>query len=321
MDMNSIPTLSIRDAALPSFVEDLHRAFVHFGFVALRDHGLPQGLRARAFAEAEALFALPDEDKRALHQPGGGGARGYTPFFVEVAKDQSVADLKEFFHVGRSEVFVQGDRGPTTEESEALSALPKNVWPPGLLSFSPTLLELYKHLEQIGAAVLRAIALGLGLVETYFEDKVNVGNSILRLLHYPPIQDAPPGAVRAAAHEDINLITLLVGSEQPGLEVQRRDGVWIPAPSGDELIICNVGDMLERLTNNVLPSTTHRVVNPQPPLDRHSRYSLPFFLHPNSDFLIESLPGCVTTENPNRYPTPILADDFLKMRLREIGLI
>jgi isopenicillin N synthase-like dioxygenase len=195
------------------------------------------------------------------------------------------------------------------------------VWPTEIADFRGTLFELYRQLEKLGIGVLRAVARDLALDEDYFSDKVNQGNSILRALHYPPVPASTGGAVRAAAHEDINLITLLIGSPQPGLEVLSQSGQWVKAPGGDDLILCNVGDMLQRLTNHVLSSTTHRVVNPPSPWCDVSRYSLPFFLHPNSDFLIETLPDCVSEMRPNRYPIPITADDYLQERLREIGLI
>lgn len=320
--LGEIPCLSLREIESERSCLNLKSALSQFGFVGLNDHGLPAGLRARAFAQLEEFFALELNDKLRCHLPDSGGARGYTPVGIEVAKDQSIPDLKEFFHVGREHVRL-GPRqtSPSANQLVALQGLPKNLWPVALPEFPQVLCELYEHLEAIGARVLTAIARSLDLVEDYFEDKIDVGNSLLRGLHYPPLAEDPAGAVRAAAHEDINLITLLVGSEQPGLEVLDRNGCWIPAPSGDELIICNVGDMLERMTNNVLVSTTHRVVNPPLPWARQSRYSLPFFLHPNSDFLIQSLPSCVSEQHPDRYPAPIFAHEFLRQRLVEIGLI
>lgn len=318
---DQIPCLSLRDGATPAFVADLNTSLASYGFVALSDHGLPLGLRNRVFEAVQKYFALPESEKMADHVPSGAGARGYTPFGVEVAKDQSLPDLKEFFHVGRERVRLRrGQRDATGAQLEALSDFPPNIWPNADQDLRASMLQLFDALEEIGVVVLEAIARGLDLDPDYFADKVDVGNSILRAIHYPPLE-TPTRAVRAAAHEDINLITLLVGSEQPGLEVQRKSGEWITAPGGDDLIICNVGDMLERLTNHVLVSTTHRVINPPPPWASVSRYSLPFFLHPNSDFLIETLPSCISAERPNRYPRPILANDFLRQRLVEIGLL
>ena len=315
---STIPCLSLADENSAEFDEKLGHSLSTFGFVAFRDHGLTEGLRRGALEQVAQFFERSVEQKMRCHVPGGAGARGYTPFFVEVAKDHITPDLKEFFHVGRGQVRGQA---PTVRQQATLAALPANVWPSDLPSFSASLLALYSALEELGLRILAAIARWLGLSHDFFVDKTDVGNSILRALHYPPLPAQPDGAVRAAAHEDINLITLLVGAEQPGLEVLSRSGQWIPAPLGEELIICNVGDMLERLTNHVLPSTTHRVVNPPRPWSERSRYSLPFFLHPNSDFLIQSLPQCVSADNPDRYPVPILADDFLRQRLVEIGLI
>jgi len=303
---HEIPCLDFFAVDSEEFAGDLRRAFSEYGFIALKNHGLDPALRERAFGVIEAFFSLGEEEKRRYFVEGGGGARGYTPFGVEVAKDESAPDLKEFFHVGRE---------------LTNSNLPKNIFPEEVAGFRDTLLELYRHIELIGDGVLSAVARCLGLAPEFFRDKTQRGNSLLRALHYPPLQGESGGAVRAAAHEDINLITLLVGSEQPGLEVLSKSGDWVKAPGGDELLLCNVGDMLQRLTNHVLSSTTHRVVNPEPPWCDVSRYSVPFFLHPNSDFLIETLPGCVSAERANRYPTPILADDYLTERLREIGLL
>jgi len=321
-----IPCLSLKDVESEQFVSVLTRALGDVGFVALSDHGLPQGLRQRVFEQTAHYFSLPLERKMASHVPKGAGARGYTPFGVEVAKDQSVPDLKEFYHVGRQSIdLLHGHADPSPKQLQALEQLQRNIWPHDAPEFISSSLEMYRCLEGIGVRVLRAIARGLGLLPGFFEDKVDVGNSILRLLHYPPLPSALPErgshAVRAAAHEDINLITLLIGSEQPGLEVLSKTGEWIAAPGGDDLIICNVGDMLQRLTNHRLCSTTHRVVNPPSPWADVSRYSLPFFLHLNSDFVIETLPSCISAAQPNRYPVPITADDFLRERLQEIGLL
>jgi isopenicillin N synthase-like dioxygenase len=199
------------------------------------------------------------------------------------------------------------------------------VWPDEVPELRPTLLALYRALDALGLSVLCAIALDLGLPPRWFDDKVDHGNSILRPLHYPPLErPAAPAAqrgVRSAAHEDINLITLMVAAGEPGLEFLRRDGHWLPIETSPGAVIVNIGDMLQRLTNHVLPSTTHRVTNPGGPWAERSRYSLPFFLHPNSEFLIETLPGCSGASRPNRYPTPITADDYLQQRLREIGLL
>jgi isopenicillin N synthase-like dioxygenase len=318
MTTRSVPVVDMARLDDEALVEPLVGAFRELGFVALRGHGVERALIRDCYDAVAAFFALPEEVKRRHHLPGGGGARGYTPFAVEKAKDQTVADLKEFWHVGRELPAGAGDA-----DYRAAGLVP-NVWPSEVPGFREATLALYRALDDLGARVLRAIARGLDLPPGYFEDVVDRGNSILRPLHYPPLTDPPQGAVRSAAHEDINLITLLVGAREPGLQILTRDGAWIDAPAGEDLIICNVGDMLQRLTNHVLPSTTHRVINPSPEpgtAANVSRYSIPFFLHPNSDFLIETLPGCVGPGRENRYPEPILADDYLKERLREIGLM
>lgn len=310
--VSSFPVLNIEQFlrhADARFVTDLAHAFRTTGFVALTGHGIEAATIDAAYRASREFFALPTERKRHYHQPGGGGARGYTPFGVENAKDCDIPDLKEFWHVGREDM--QG----------ASMVYPPNVWCSEVAGFRDALLTLYEALDQLGARVLAGIALGLELPESYFADKVQWGNSILRALHYPPVPAIAGGAVRAAAHEDINLITLLVGSREPGLEIRLATGQWVAAPTGEDLIICNIGDMMQRLTNRVLVSTTHRVVNPPAPDCEHSRYSIPFFLHPNGDFLIQTLQTCLPPGAENHYPEPILADDYLMERLREIGLI
>lgn len=314
-----VPTLDIRrfdqgsDADRAAFVADLGEALRGYGFVGIREHGLDDALVARAYAVLKQFFALPTEAKMKLHIPGGGGARGYTAFGVETAKDHTVADLKEFWHVGRT----------VAADSEWAGTLADNLWPPDLDGFRETLEALYSALDQLGNQILRAIAMHLELGEQWFADKVDHGNSILRPIHYPPLAGelGIDGAVRSAAHEDINLITLLVGSGEPGLQIHSRKGEWIPVSTIEGVVVCNVGDMLERLTNNVLPSTTHRVVNPPEPWRSQPRYSIPFFLHPNSEFSIKTLPECIFDGNPDRYPEPITADAFLQQRLREINLV
>lgn len=319
MSIEQIPILDIRrfDRAddpreRAAFVRELNTAYREFGFVAVNRHEIPDALIRDAYAAVKALFALPAATKQA-YNVGKGGARGYTPFGVEHAKDSPAVDLKEFWHVGREHV-----------PGAAWTAhYPPNIWPKEVAGFREATWALYQQLEALGDRVLRAVALGLDLDERYFEDKTDHGNSILRPIHYPPIEDGrgDPGSVRSGQHEDINLITLLIGSGEPGLEVLSLTGRWIPVTTIPEAIVVNVGDMLQRLTNNVLRSTTHRVVNPPAPFSEVSRYSIPFFLHPNSEFLIESLPSCVSDANPNRYPEPITADQYLTQRLIEIGLL
>jgi isopenicillin N synthase-like dioxygenase len=303
--VSSIPTLDTRDLD----PQRLFLAFQEFGFVALRGHAIPPELIERAYDAARRFFALPLERKLRYQQPGQGGARGYTPFRVERAKDQTEPDLKEFWHVGREGV-------------PASDAMPPNVWPSELAElegFRSSLLALYGALDALGARVLGALACGLGLPADWFAAKIDHGNSILRPLHYPPL--AGYTGVRSAAHEDINLITLMVAAGEPGLEILRRDGSWLPVQTGADEVIVNIGDMLQRLTNHVLPSTTHRVVNPPGEAGARSRYSLPYFLHLNPEVAIRTLPSCVSPARPDRYPQAITADAYLRQRLREIGLL
>ena len=290
------------------FARELGESFERYGFAIISDHGIPADLIAQAEEKSKALFALPEEVKRKYHVPGGGGARGYTPFGIETAKGATAYDLKEFWHVGR-------ELPPGHPYCDVMAP---NVWPEEVQSFRATFLELFAAFDTAGLRILEAIARHLGLAPDFFEDTVKDGNSVLRLLHYPPIPGDGPN-VRAGAHEDINTITLLLGAEEAGLELLDRDGEWLPvSPRQGELVV-NIGDMLQRLTNNVLKSTSHRVVNPPPERRGRSRYSMPFFLHFRPDFLIETLPECMK-DRPNFYPEPITAHDFLLERLREIKL-
>jgi isopenicillin N synthase-like dioxygenase len=245
------------------------------------------------------------------HVPGGGGARGYTPFKVETAKDSHFPDLKEFWHIGRE----------IPRDSKFADVMPSNLWPAEVPEFRQYGYGLYEALDQLGTRVLRALALHVGLPEGYFEDKTDQGNSILRPIHYPPITEDNVPNVRAGAHEDINFITLLVGASAEGLEVLTREGAWLPITTEGDAIVVNIGDMLQRLSNHVYPSTTHRVVNPANANARKPRYSVPFFLHPNPDVVLDPVPQCVTPDNPKRYDTPITSHDYLQQRLREIKLI
>lgn len=314
-----VPILDIRrfdqqdPAARAEFVRALNTAYREFGFVGITRHEIPEQLIADAYRAIKAFFELPIETKVKYEVPGSGGARGYTRFGVEHAKDSPAVDLKEFWHVGREHV----PGAAWTKD------IPPNLWPTEIAGFQEKTWALYQALESLGDRVLRAVALGLGLREDYFADKTDHGNSILRPIHYPPIRQGlgDPESVRSGQHEDINLITLLIGSGEPGLQVLSLKGDWIPVTTIPETIVVNVGDMLQRLTNNVLRSTTHRVVNPPPPFSEVPRYSIPFFLHPNSEFLIKSLDGCVTADNPEHYPEPITANDYLTQRLIEIGLL
>ncbi len=307
-----IPTLDIQryDTDRDAFVAELGAAYREWGFAGIRNHGIPQAQIDRAYSVFQAFFALPEETKRKYHVPGGGGARGYTPFGIETAKGAKHFDLKEFWHVGRE----------IPRDSKYADVMPPNLWPSEVPDFKEVAYGLFTALDQLGSRVLGALALHIGLPEHFFADKTNFGNSILRPIHYPPITADDIPNVRAGAHEDINFITLLVGASAAGLEVLSKKGEWVPFTSDADTIVVNIGDMLQRLSNHVYPSTTHRVVNPPGEAARKPRYSTPYFLHPNPDFLIKTLPQCVSADNPDRYPTPITAHEYLMERLREIKL-
>ena len=311
--MSQIPTFDIRrfDTDREAFVAELGAAYREWGFAGINGHGITDAQLEGAYRAFQAFFALPDEVKRKYHVPGGGGARGYTPFGIETAKDSKYPDLKEFWHFGRE----------IPRDSKYADVMAPNLWPDEVPGFKDYGYGLYQALDALGSRVLCGLALHIGLPEHYFADKTDFGNSILRPIHYPPITAPDIPNVRAGAHEDINLITLLVGASAAGLEVKSRQGEWVPFTADEDTIVVNIGDMLQRLTNHVYPSTTHRVVNPPGEAARKPRYSTPFFLHPNPDFLIETLPGCISADNPNRYAEPISSHDYLMERLREIKLV
>ena len=306
-----IASVSLQEADCDpqGFAGKLGKSFEEYGFAIIADHGIPQTLIDHAEAKAKQFFALPDEAKRSYAIPGGGGARGYTPFGIETAKGATAHDLKEFWHVGREL--------PAGHRFRELMA--DNIWPAEIPGFKDTFLKLYDAFDEAGLKILSAIARYLGLKSDYFDATVENGNSVLRLLHYPPQEANTGGHIRAGAHEDINTITLLLGAEEAGLELLTKDGRWIPvSPRPGELVV-NIGDMLQRLTNGVLRSTSHRVVNPAPERKSHARYSMPFFLHFHPEFMIEALPGTVPAGEEPRWP-PISSHEFLQERLREIKL-
>jgi len=292
------------------FARDLGSSFERYGFAVVSGHGLPQPLIDRCLGDFRQFFARPVGEKMRYHVPGSGGARGYTPFGVEAAKGAAEHDLKEFWHVGRE----------LPPGHPYRRYMPDNLWIEGIEGFRDATLRLWEAFDALGRELLSAIAIHLGLPPRWFDDKVGEGNSILRVIHYPPLEQGAAG-IRAGAHEDINAVTLLLGAEEAGLQVLDRDGTWldINPPAGS--LVCNIGDMLQRLTNHRLPSTTHRVMNPPPERAGRARYSLPFFLHFNPDFEIRSLPTCVGPGRPDRYPEPITADAYLQQRLREIRLL
>jgi isopenicillin N synthase-like dioxygenase len=309
MQPESLPVLSLADDPA-RFSSEIGDCFQHFGFALVRDHGIDAGLIADAWDLTQQFFALPREEKLGYYIKDIGGARGYTPFGTEIAKGAKAHDLKEFWHVGRDL--------PTN--SPLAASMPPNIWPDRPAHFEETFTKLYAQFDRCGATILARIAVYLGLPAQWFDPAIDLGNSVLRLLHYPPINAAGGEAIRAGAHEDINLITLLLGAEEAGLELLTKDGNWLPAAPPEGALVINVGDMLQRLTNHLLPSTTHRVRNPATGRASFSRYSMPYFLHLRSDFKFVTLPQCISADNPDRYPVSITADDYLQERLREIGL-
>lgn len=292
-----------------AFVEAIGDAFRTSGFVGVVNHGVPSELVDRFYSLSKAFFALPNVEKQKYEVPGLAGQRGYTSFGKEHAKHSTVGDLKEFYQIGQ-----------TVEDGDAVEGeYPPNVQVSEHPEFARTGDELYRAFEQSGGYLLEAIALYLGLDRDYFNGKIHNGNSILRAIHYPPITHEPASAIRAEQHEDINLITLLVGASAGGLQILDLGNQWLDIVPEENEIVVNVGDMLQRLTNDYLKSTTHRVVNP-PREDWHlPRLSIPFFLHPRSDMDLTCLAECVNEEQPLQYD-PITAGDYLDERLREIGL-
>jgi len=309
--LKNLPTLSLaaQDRDPDGFAQAFGDSFRTFGFAVITDHGVDRALIDKAWEQTRLLFELQEEVKRSYYTSDLAGQRGYTPFGTEIAKDADHVDLKEFWHVGRG--LPPGHR--------FRDHMPDNIWPAELTEFRATFEAMYAAFDAVGNRLLSAIARDLGLAPDWFDPAVAYGNSIMRLLHYPPIPKDAPG-IRAGAHGDINLITLLLGAEEGGLQLLTRQGDWLSITPPEGAMVINCGDMLERLTNNHLPATIHRVLNP-PPERRHSpRYSMPFFLHLASDVLIETLPSCMDGDHPNLYPDPITANDFLVQRLIEIGL-
>ncbi|WP_372746205.1 isopenicillin N synthase family dioxygenase [Lutibacter sp.] len=314
--MKNIPSLDLNNflsedpKKKQQFVKEIGEAYEEIGFIALKGHFLPDSLSEKLYKDVKAFFNLPIATKKLYEIKGIGGQRGYTSFGKESAKGKKEGDLKEFWHFGQEVV----------GNEKLKSQYPSNVIVKELPSFNKTGMEAYKMLEKTAIYVLRALAIYIGLDENYFDKYVTNGNSILRPIHYPPIIGEPKGAVRAAAHGDINLITLLMGASAAGLEVQNKKGEWIPVTALPEQLVINVGDMLERLTNNKLRSTIHRVVNPPREDWDKPRYSIPFFTHPISDMKLNCLPECITETHPKVYDD-ITAGEFLNERLRELGLL
>jgi isopenicillin N synthase-like dioxygenase len=293
-----------------AFAKAFGESFAETGFAVVSDHTIPQGVIDQAADDAKDFFAQSPATKRKYADPENGHQRGYSPIGSENAKGQAISDFKEFWHTGRN-LPADSRYRAKMKDTPVVDELP---------AFNASTRDLYEALDSFGADLLRAVAIHLGLDEAYFDDKVNNGNSILRLLHYPAHTNPPPeGSVRAAAHEDINLITLLLGAEEAGLQAQHRNGTWLDINAPKGALVVNAGDMLQRLTATVIPSTTHRVLNPSAERAKFPRYSFPFFLHPNQDYLIDPLPDCVA--KTGKVEAPITAGDYLTERLLEIGLL
>jgi len=292
-----------------NFVQQLGNAYEDVGFVAVKNHGIPDELIAHLYDHVQQFFSLPLEKKLKYEIPGLAGQRGYTSFGREHAKGSEAPDLKEFFQYGQT----------VEEDANNKEDYPDNVSVNEIKEFNSTIFDAYRSFEKSGTAVLQAIALYLKLNEYYFDKYIKDGNSILRCIHYPPITQEPKSAIRAEQHEDINLITLLVGASADGLQILTKKGEWVNVTSLPDQIVVNVGDMLQRLTNNKLRSTTHRVVNPSRDLWHTSRFSMPFFLHPKSEMSLTCLENCIDETHPKAY-TDITAGEYLDERLREIGL-
>ncbi|CAN5134569.1 2-oxoglutarate and iron-dependent oxygenase domain-containing protein [soil metagenome] len=315
---HDIPTLDLNvfkygnDLQKKLFEEKLGKAFNEIGFVAIKGHGLSENLTHELYEVVRKFFSLPDHIKQRYEVEELYGQRGYTGKGKEHAKGRTTGDLKEFYHIGQE---VTGD-DPVKEQ------YPENIWPEEIPEFKLIMQDAYRKLENTGKDLLKAIALYLDLDENFFEKKVKNGNSILRPIHYFPIEnpeEVPEDAVRAAEHGDINLITLLMGASAEGLQILRRDNKWIPITALPEQIVVNVGDMLDRLTNHKLKSTIHRVVNPPKEKMKTSRYSIPFFMHPRAEMDLTCLDSCINFENPKIY-SDMTAGEFLNERLAEIGL-
>lgn len=315
---DEIPSLDLADFTSGdeqkkmAFVKALGDAYNNIGFVAIKNHGLSDVDTEHLYATIQKFFALGDEIKTKYEIPELAGQRGYISKGKEHAKGRTTGDLKEFYHVGQN----------VTDGDPIKNEYPDNIWPDEIPEMEEIGLKVYQTLESAGVQMLRAIALYLGEDENYFDDKVHNGNSILRPIHYFPIEnpeEVPHDAVRAAEHGDINLITLLMGASADGLQVLRKDGQWIPITALPEQVVVNVGDMLSRHTNNKLKSTIHRVVNPPKELMKTSRFSIPFFMHPRSEMDLSCLNSCIDESNPKLYED-ITAGDFLQQRLAEIGL-
>lgn len=309
-DILDLPLVSLSDyeANFSHFSQGFGESFEKTGFGVLSNHGIDAHVIEKAYLLSKEFFDLPEITKHAYHLKNK-GARGYTPFGIETAKDHIHFDLKEFWHVGRS----------LADDHDYRHFMADNVWPAEVSDFKETFETLFLAFEDLGQKILEGIAVYLDQPRDFFAQPMKDGNSVLRLLHYPPIKHDGP-SIRAGAHCDINVITLLLGAEEPGLQVQDVNGNWLSLTPPENCLVVNCGDMLARLTNDRLPSTRHQVINPISERRDKARFSLPFFHHFAPTYLIETLPNCVTAARPNRYPSPITAEDFLRQRLSDIKL-
>jgi isopenicillin N synthase-like dioxygenase len=289
------------------FADDLYAGLKEYGFIILTDHNVTEEVIADSYTSAKAFFDLEEDIKKGYVSAEGGGQRGYTPFGTEHAKDNPHKDLKEFYHVGRQ----------VAADHKFRKFYPNNIWPNEVAEFQNNLGNIYNSLDLASQYLLEALGKSLDVPDTYFKDMIETGNSILRAIHYPPVGEAPPaGSIRAAAHGDINLITILMGATAGGLQLQDKDGSWLDVNTKPGQLVVDSGDMMSRITNNILPATIHRVINPEESKD--ARFSIPFFVHPHPEAMLECIPSCVG--EGAKYP-PISAHDCLVERLKDIGLM
>lgn len=311
--LRKVPELSLLDyvngneETKQNFINNLYSGIKDYGFIILTDHTLSQETIDKGYAAVKEFFHLPLEEKKKCISDNGGGQRGYTPFGLEHAKDNPHKDLKEFYHVGRE----------VEEGHKFYEYYPPNIFPQNISEFEKDLTNLYNELDKTSEILLEALGKALGVSNTYFKDMIDTGNSILRAIHYPPVGEAPPeGSIRAAAHGDINLITILMGATASGLQLLDRDGTWLDVETKEGQLVVDAGDMMSRITNDIIPATIHRVINPKDATS--ARFSMPFFVHPHPEAMLECIPSCVG--EGAKYP-PISAHESLQKRLKEIGLI
>ncbi|HIC27783.1 MAG TPA: isopenicillin N synthase family oxygenase [Gammaproteobacteria bacterium] len=306
----SVLSLNLWKEDPKEFATQMGRNFENSGFCGITEHSINEELINEVLQIFKRFFALPEQEKMQYFETNLGGARGYTPIKVETPKGGYEADIKEFWQTGRS----------LPKDHEFRKWMPSNKWATEIPRFKEKVHKLFEQFDLVGKALLKSVAIYLQIDENYFEEVANEGNSVMRTIHYPPVRQNEKGE-RSGAHEDINLITLLIGGHQPGLEIRSKKKEWLPVNFDPEVLICNIGDMLQRFTNHKLVSTTHRVVTPEESSKNTSRYSIPFFVHPNPNWVIETLDSCCSEDNPKKYQEAILSEDFLQERLKEIKLI